>query len=165
MGNGRQHVEYDEVRVHKCDARNERPGENTFHTVEIGQIAHAGYEPQNPRDDHVHGGPGQRHPQLLLRIVGHAVESRDATDGQQRDVTRADPVTTRSQCVAELMEHHAREERADEEHVLDRRGGAVSRLPAHQADPAEKQDERHVDVQRDAEQLSYAKRPFHVASI
>ena len=59
-------------------------------------------------DRDVDGRPGERHPQLLPRVVGHALEARDAADRQQRDVARADAVVPGRQRVAVLVQRRRR---------------------------------------------------------
>ena len=73
-------------------------------------------------DDGVDGRPGQRHPQLLPRVFGHALQPGEAADRKQRDVTRLDPVAPRGQGVPELVQQDAPEQHQHEPDAFQRPG-------------------------------------------
>ena len=103
---------------------------------------------EQQRDDDVHGGPGQRHPQLLNRLVRHSFESGQASDGKQRDVAGPDPVPPRRERVAILVEHDAGKQRQDESNALDHRTQTLALVPVDQRYPCDHHQEGgvHVDV-------------------
>ena len=121
------------------------------HRSERSPMPPADDEPdeQHGGDHHVDGRPGQRHPQLLARVVGHALEPRHAADRQQRDVARGDAVAARGQRVPELVQHHAEKERQDEHQARDARPGGLTGASARRR-PTEQQQERRVDEDADA---------------
>jgi hypothetical protein len=149
------HVDHDHA-VQKAAARE----------AEVGHGGRkAGERVQNAGDHHIHRRAGQRHPQLLLGIVGHPLQPCHPADGQERDVARDDSIAPRGQRVPELVQHHASKQRPHEQHPFDAGAHAVLLLPANQADPQQQQEERQVQVDRNAEQLANPQGPLHAGTI
>ena len=68
---------------------------------------------ETERDHHVHRGAGQRHPQLLARVVRHTFEPGHSADGQEHDVPGTDTETPGGEGMPVLVKNHAAE---DEQH-------------------------------------------------
>ena len=98
----------------------------------------------------VHGGSCERHHEFLSRLVGHALETRDAAHRIQRDVARADAVPRGGESVPELVEHDDSEDGGHEQHAFERRPAAVAMEDVTERDPGEQDQERAVDVQLDS---------------
>ena len=67
-------------------------------------------ERQNRRNDDVHGGSGQRDPQLLHRVARHLLQTRYPADREEGDVPSLNAVPAGGEGVAVLVHHNAREE-------------------------------------------------------
>jgi hypothetical protein len=108
---------------------------------------------------HVDRRARQRDDQLLLRVSRHPLQSRHATDWQERHVAGANAVVPGGQCMAELVEHDDGKERKDEHDARPRVGQMVTLEIVAYADPG-KQDQKcpvHVDV--DPRHLAKLPRP------
>ena len=97
----------------------------------------------------------------MTRIFRETFQARDATYGQQRDVSRADAVAFRSQGVPELMQQHASEEGNDESDATPRLCPLMTPTKVGEQYPAEKQDECPMQVNADARKRAKFQRPFH----
>jgi hypothetical protein len=107
-GEGRDHVEDHHEDVPHHELLKEVP---RFEEVVAGIELSVDAEAQIDRcgDDHIYQRTADRDDELLRGLARHAFQPRHAADGQQRDVRRADAVTTRGQDMPELMQHHAGE--------------------------------------------------------
>lgn len=79
-------------------------------------------------------GPASRYPEFFDWLFRHAFQPRDASDRQQRDILRLDPVPGRHECMSELMEHDARENCQNETNAFQRFCHTVARRVMAQND-------------------------------
>ena len=83
--------------------------------------------------------------ELLPRLIGHALKTRHATDGQQRNVRRGDAEGARSQRVAELVQQYAPEQRDNEQHARDGSGRAADVI-IRESNPCQEEKEGEMDT-------------------
>jgi hypothetical protein len=86
----------------------------------------------------------------MTRILREAFESRDAANGQQCDVPRADAVVFRGEGVPELMQQYASKERDDESDTTPRLRPVMTLTKMGEKNPAEKYGERPMQVNADS---------------
>ena len=105
-------------------------------------------------------GPRNRDQQLLLRLVGHALESSHTADREEDDVLGVDAESARGERVSVLVQHDGREHRQDEQHAGDRRRRPAL-LIAHQGDPRQQEEKGGVDIDVDPRHARELPRPLH----
>jgi len=87
---------------------------------------------------HVDRRARQRHDQLLLRVIRPPLQSRHATDWQERDVAGANAVVPGGQCMTELVEHDDGKECKDEQDARPRVGQVLTLEVVAHADPGKR---------------------------
>ena len=122
--------------------------------------ARAEPEQQHRGDDHVHGGAGERHDELLARLLGHLLHAGDAAERPQRHVAGVHAIAPRGEHMAELMQKHAQEDEDDEDRALPGGFGAALAV-INRAEPNEEQEEGDVDADRRSADGSKRERPAH----
>jgi hypothetical protein len=149
-GKGRQHVERDEHHVDAHQALEKRAAgpADQFRRLPLGCRLQPDEQYRCDRD--VDSRAGDRHPQLLARIIWHALEARHSADRQQRDVARQDTEPLRRQRMPELVQQDAGEEREDEGDTRECARKRIPFSPLRKSEPDDEQEERCVNVEADA---------------
>jgi hypothetical protein len=102
------------------------------------------------RDDHIDGGTCEGHPQFLLRVAGHPLQPRHATDGQQGNVTGFDAIILRCQGMPKLVEYYAGEQAQYEPHPGDNVCQVSCFHPMAEGYPADQDEKCGMYVNADA---------------
>src|ERR1700757_1931168 len=102
------------------------------------------HKDQHPGNDHINKGPGNGDNEFLPRLVRDATESRHTADRQQSNVRRLYTESPCRECVAELMQEYAGEQRQDKKHPLDS-ASEPRHLIVAEPNPNEKYQEGQVD--------------------
>ena len=125
------------------------------------QRKHPSDEEKNDRGDQdVDRRSRDRDHELLPGIRRHPFKARDASNGQQSNVGSPNPESLRRECVAKLMQQHAKKDQQRESHSVDRRLQAAFRV----VDPGiedQEQQKGEVDPHLNAGNRRYAIGPFH----
>lgn len=141
---GRQQVEADQEQVDGHQPLEERAaGQRQAGKRDQG----AGQDEVGKQDgsnDHVDGRAGQRHPQFLDGLVGHALQAGDAADGQQGDVAPL-AVAAGGPGVAVLVQDD-REEEQQEAHAFEHAGQAAGLHLVTEAEEGNQEQEGSVNV-------------------
>ena len=116
---------------------------------------------QNAGYDDVDRWPSQRNPQFMARIFWETFQPRDAANGQQCDVSRADVVVFRGQGMPEFVQQHTSKDCDDESDATPSLRPVVTLTKMGKQNPAEQQDERPVQVNADSRERAKFQRPFH----
>ena len=102
---GRQHVEHGQHDVHPQQLVQETAADLHRLSDSCQTLAQSQPHVDRRREDNVDGRSGERHHELLSRIVGHPLQPGHAANRQQRDIPRRNAVASRGECMSQFVEH------------------------------------------------------------
>ena len=131
-------------------------------------VAEAGDEPdgddaKQPQSD-IDGGTGDRDDELLFGVFGHPLESRDASDRQERDISSRDAVAPRSQRVTQLMQDDRPENGDQEDDPVEKVDQVVTAEIVNEGDPRQQDQKGAMDIDADTGDRADPPRPLHRSS-
>ena len=157
---GRQKIEHDKDHV-DGEKFGQKVAAAFGHFLQITHAEKAAEHDVEPEgDDHVDRGTGQCDDEFLPRFVRHALESRDAANGEECDVRRVDAVSAGRQGMTEFVQDHA-DEKQDDERKPDNHGPVAALRVIDETEPRQQQEKRGVDAHVDAGDPRQLERPLH----
>ena len=143
-----------EIESHEHDVDGEKLGQQIApalrHGLQFSEIKEASdHDIERKGNDDIDRRTGQRDDQFLPRFVRHAFQPRHATDGEERDIRRVDPVSAGGKGVAELVEDDADKEQDNEGKAGKHRRRSTFRV-VDKPEPGEEEEKGRVDADVDA---------------